>query len=77
MGVKEANGNKEHNESNMALLDPHGYSVFIQGNILHPTINPNQGNPYKERIPPITLCKVFFFFVMQVLSRAREDYATY
>ena len=25
-GVKEANGNKEHNESNMALLDPHGYS---------------------------------------------------
>ena len=35
-------------------LTPNGYSVFIQGNILHPTINPNQGNPYKERIPPIT-----------------------
>jgi len=24
-GVKEANENKEHDESSMALLDPHGY----------------------------------------------------
>ena len=25
MGVKEANGNKEHDESSMALLNPHRY----------------------------------------------------